>query len=802
MFSPRPARVPSSRRARISVVLWRLFSALTNFRGCHLAYILLISLAGSVVSYAIEYRRTRVSFFDSLFVGVSASTSTGLVSVDIGKWSTGAMITTLLQMEFGGICLSTCLAVAVLRHRRARFLADRRRKSYESWEESTSDTEAPASTSKSPVPDESFFDPEQSEIPLRSSSRFDDMGPRRPLLSGTSGRTVQQSRSHARTLMGLSIDYDMEASATGWLAVIIALYGLLVQAAAFVALGLYVRHMPGPRRVIESQGQNTWWWALFHTVAAFNNAGMSTMSDGLEKFNEDWVVLCVLTLLIAAGNTCLPIFLRFIVWAARNVSSQRHLPKSRQSLRYILVNPTRCHTHLFPGIHTKLLLGVFFVLTLASTFAYVAFEGSRASSAQTWYFGIFLSVGTRTAGFGVTDMAKLSEPLLLLILGSMYIGSYPIAMVRQYREERLVEALGQQRPATKMETAATYLRSFLFHHMTWLYIFMVLISLFEHHSGDIERTSLLKVAFEIVSAYGTVGYSLGYPGMACSLAGALTMQSRLLLMITMLMGHNALINGGFQVYKAQLEADPKAQRPHFNLRGMYDIDFDTLMQFRVDDRNRMRPIKCDEVAQPAASPVPPYAVPAPAPVQFPMAAAYSAVPAASPAMGGGSAVPLVPTVVAPSFFSSPAPAPAPAPVAVPMNSTGFGVAPAMTAGNYVEFQAASNSAQAASASAGGLPAQPSSMRESVVAAPRPAASVVAVSPTAPLPEGWVAFLDKSTNRTFYYHAASKTKQWTMPTSAGRASPAAGAYHGGQAHAASPPAGAWAPPSPDPMRQHH
>eukprot|EP00727_Mastigamoeba_balamuthi_P007915 m51a1_g3744 hypothetical protein (851) ;mRNA; f:61658-64904 len=446
-----------------------------------------------------------MSFLDALFVGVSASTCTGLVSVDISKWGKGALIVTLLQTELGGVCLSTCLAVAFLRHRRARWLGNRRKKNYESWEDIASDIDTPNSSASDAV-----FDPEANVTsPVTHYSR-------KPLLAGTA-KSVQRSVAK-NTTMGLSIDYDMEARATGWLAVIFVLYSVFMQLLGFLVLGAYVHFVDTPRKIIESRGQSTWWWALFHTIAAFNNTGMSTLSDGLEMFSQDPVILCVLCSLVAVGNTCLPIVVRFVIWMARNLSGQRRLPKSLQSLRYILVNPTRCHTHIFPGVHTRLLVCIFLVLNIVSTLAYVALEGKNPLAWQTWLFGGFLAVATRTAGFSITDLSKLSEPLLLLILGSMYIAAYPIALVRQYREEQLEEALGQKRPATKFETMANNLKGMFFHHLIWLYIAMFCMSLFEYSSKDILRTSLLRIAFELLwdAVVAVLSRDIGDPAALCA----------------------------------------------------------------------------------------------------------------------------------------------------------------------------------------------------------------------------------------------------------------------------------------------
>jgi Trk-type K+ transport system membrane component len=66
-------------------------------------------------------------------------------------------------------------------------------------------------------------------------------------------------------------------------------------------------------------------------------------------------------LLILAGNTAYPIFLRIIVF-----NLWKWLPDSmadhKTTLRFLLDHPRRCYTNLFPSRHTWWLAGVIIVL--------------------------------------------------------------------------------------------------------------------------------------------------------------------------------------------------------------------------------------------------------------------------------------------------------------------------------------------------------------------------------------------------------------------------------------------------------
>lgn len=79
---------------------------------------------------------------------------------------------------------------------------------------------------------------------------------------------------------------------------------------------------------------------------------------------------------------------------------------------------------------------------------------------------------------------------------------------------------------------------------TWLFVFIFLICAFEYQKMNPvdPNITLLKVVFEIISAFGGVGMSLGYPNKVTSFATILTPASKVILILTMLLGrHRGLL---------------------------------------------------------------------------------------------------------------------------------------------------------------------------------------------------------------------------------------------------------------------
>lgn len=227
-----------------------------------------------------------------------------------------------------------------------------------------------------------------------------------------------------------------------------------------------------------------------------------------------------------------------------------HTPKTD-----ILKNPWRCSLHLFTSDVTRVLLLVYVLLWVVVALGYM-YDTHSWGDARKWVIGLFVSVSSRTAGFTLIDFQERSSGFCLLVIGSMYIAAYPIAMLRkQGKAVRKNEDSRPVRPRKKIETIYKYWRAVLLSHTTWLYLVVVVIA-YNEIGPQNPGVTLLAVLFEVVSAYGTVGYSFGPPSEQYpvslstssvassalppnySLAGTMHPVSKLCLMFCMMLGRN------------------------------------------------------------------------------------------------------------------------------------------------------------------------------------------------------------------------------------------------------------------------
>lgn len=172
----------------------------------------------------------------------------------------------------------------------------------------------------------------------------------------------------------------VEYQAICFLAWLVPLYFVLWQLLGCIGLGAYVAYnRPNTAR---QNGLNPWWVGAFNGVSAFNNSGMSLLDANMTAFQTSYYMLLTMGLMILAGNTCYPIFLRLGIWSILKL-----MPKSpawedrRKTLNFLLDHPRRCYTNLFPSEHTWWLA---FAVIVLNGIDWAAFEILNVSFYLIW----------------------------------------------------------------------------------------------------------------------------------------------------------------------------------------------------------------------------------------------------------------------------------------------------------------------------------------------------------------------------------------------------------------------------------
>ncbi|KAK4195253.1 cation transport protein-domain-containing protein [Triangularia verruculosa] len=385
------------------------------------------------------------------------------------------------------------------------------------------------------------------------------------------------------------------------LALLVPAYFVFWQLLGCLALGAWINNnQPGPPL---GNGINPWWLGIFNGASAFNNSGMSLLDANMIPFQNSYFVLITMGLMILAGNTAYPIFLRLIVWSLMKVlklvTEDDEHNTLKDTLKFILQYPRRVYTNLFPARATWWLL---FMLVLLNSIDWVGFEvlnignpaiesipaGSRALD------GLFQAIAVRSGGFYVVPIPSVYIGLQVLYVIMMYISVYPVVITMRHSnvyEERslgiyiedkapevdpeqrilngqpsskvsaqggmsaLHRALSRtitwhgvgarpppspQRPESRISFISQQINGQLAHDLWWLSLAILVIVTINtsNFMADPVNFSVFNVIFEVVSAYGCVGISVGVPYDSYSFCGGWHPASKLLLCAVMLRGRH------------------------------------------------------------------------------------------------------------------------------------------------------------------------------------------------------------------------------------------------------------------------
>lgn len=273
-------------------------------------------------------------------------------------------------------------------------------------------------------------------------------------------------------------------------------------------------------------------FSAFHAISAFCNAGFSTLSNGLYEsgFREAYNMHLVLAIAIILGGIGFPVFINYYNYL-------KHLVVG--GTKSILGIENYRHVPRVSNISTKLSLYTTGILLVLGFITFWIFESESTLSGLSSYgkfaTSVFGAVTPRTAGFNTVDMTMLTVPTILIYLILMWIGASPgstggglktstfavaiLNTVSIATGKKRVEVFRRQISNETLQKAfAVIALSFL---VIGLGIFLVM--LFD------PQLSLIDVAFEVFSAFSTVGLSLG-------ITSQLGTASKLVIMICMFMG--------------------------------------------------------------------------------------------------------------------------------------------------------------------------------------------------------------------------------------------------------------------------
>ena len=239
------------------------------------------------------------------------------------------------------------------------------------------------------------------------------------------------------------------------------------------------------------------WYAVFHSISAFCNAGFDLMGrfgafGSLTSLSSNLLVnLTVMALIVAGG-------LGFLVWS--------DLFRCRFRFRRLTF-----HSKISVTVTVLLLLGGGLLLYILET------EGpamTEMNSGEKWLAAFFQSVTARTAGFNTLNLGMMTEAGLFVMILLMLVGGSPgstaggiktttfavlmLSIASTIKNRRSAEAFGRRLEEGTTRTAACVLMSYLLLSCGAAIII-----------SRNEGLPLLVCLYETVSAIATVGVTTG-----------------------------------------------------------------------------------------------------------------------------------------------------------------------------------------------------------------------------------------------------------------------------------------------------
>lgn len=255
------------------------------------------------------------------------------------------------------------------------------------------------------------------------------------------------------------------------------------------------------------------WYSIFHSVSAFNNAGFSLFSDNLMSYANDPLIIFTISALILLGGLGFIVILD--VWRKKRFKKFTLHSKITIVGTAILV--------VVPAI-------IFFILEFNNPNTL----GGMDSTFDQMLAAFFQSVTCRTAGFNSIDISQMTEASQFFSMSLMFIGAGSASTAGGIKITSFVVIIlavwmvirGKNNIViwNRRISEKILIRALSIVVISAMLVFGVTMLLCITESAD-----FLAILFEVISAFGTVGLSMG-------ITASLTTFGKMLITMTMFFG--------------------------------------------------------------------------------------------------------------------------------------------------------------------------------------------------------------------------------------------------------------------------
>ena len=270
---------------------------------------------------------------------------------------------------------------------------------------------------------------------------------------------------------------------------------------------------------------DTWGEAIKHgvfaSISATTNGGFDITGESLQPFHTDYFVQFITIILIVLGAIGFPVL----------IEVKNFLFRKKDTFRF--------------SLFTKITALTYGVLFIVGTIVIILIESFLSFKGMTWYEKLFTamfhSISARSGGLTTYDVTQFSEATDIFLSFLMFIGSSPSSVGGGIRTTTFAIAIlflisfANGRTEIQIFGREIHLNDIYRSYVVIiLAFFMVMISTMVLLITEPHATTT-QIIFEITSAFGTCGMSLG-------ITESLSTEGKFVVMILMFIGRVGLIS--------------------------------------------------------------------------------------------------------------------------------------------------------------------------------------------------------------------------------------------------------------------
>lgn len=238
------------------------------------------------------------------------------------------------------------------------------------------------------------------------------------------------------------------------------------------------------------------YFGFFHAISSYTNAGFDLFGNSLMDFSRDYFVQVITIALVILGAIGFPVL----------IEVREYLFGKHKRFRF--------------SLYTKITSLMFFSLLVIGTIGILIIEKDLFYAGIPWhekfFYSLFNSVTVRSGGFSTMDVSQYDSPTQFLLSSFMFIGASPSSVGGGIRTTTfaiilltlITYALGKSEVRTlgRSIKQEDIIKSFVVFAAAMIMVVgsVIMLDVFER-----QKFPLTAIIFEVTSAFGTCGLSMG-----------------------------------------------------------------------------------------------------------------------------------------------------------------------------------------------------------------------------------------------------------------------------------------------------